>query len=72
MNPLQLAQQINRRLFLRSSGMSLGAIALGSLLDRDVRGAGLDIAPAATARAETGRRVPAPAACRTSRPRSSG
>ena len=40
MNALQLAQQVNRRLFLRSSGMSLGAMALGSLLDRDAKGRG--------------------------------
>ena len=41
MNALQLAQQVNRRLFLQSSGMSLGAMALGSLLDRDVQSRGL-------------------------------
>jgi hypothetical protein len=34
-NDLQLAQQINRRHFLGRSGVSLGAMALGSLLGRD-------------------------------------
>ena len=38
MNALQLAQQVNRRLFLQSSGMSLGAMALGSLLDATASG----------------------------------
>jgi hypothetical protein len=33
--PLQLAQQLNRRTFLARSGLNLGAIALGSLLGRD-------------------------------------
>jgi Protein of unknown function (DUF1501) len=46
MDPLQLVQQVNRRLFLQSSGMSLGAIALGSLLDRDVKAAVADTSPA--------------------------
>jgi hypothetical protein len=32
---LKFAQQVNRRLFLRRSGVGLGAMALGSLLDRD-------------------------------------
>ena len=45
MNPLQVAQQFNRRLFLQSSGMSLGTIALGSLLDRDIKAAGIDTSP---------------------------
>jgi hypothetical protein len=35
MDELKLAQQVNRRLFLRRSGVGLGAMALGSLLDRD-------------------------------------
>ena len=52
MNSLQAAQRLNRRHFLQSSGVSLGAIALGSLLDRDVKAADLDpsvagISPAA-------------------------
>jgi hypothetical protein len=34
-NGLQLAQQLNRRHFLARSGIGLGALALGSLLDRD-------------------------------------
>ena len=39
MDELKLAQQINRRLFLRRSGLGLGTMALGSLLDADgVRG----------------------------------
>jgi hypothetical protein len=33
--PLQLAQKLNRRTFLARSGLNLGAIALGSLLSRD-------------------------------------
>jgi hypothetical protein len=32
---LKVAQQLNRRLFLSRSGLGLGALALGSLLDRD-------------------------------------
>ena len=35
MDQLKVAQQVNRRLFLRRSGVGLGAMALGSLLDRD-------------------------------------
>jgi hypothetical protein len=46
MNPLELAQSVNRRLFLRRSGVSLGAIALGSLLNREVKGGPADVAPA--------------------------
>src|SRR5262245_11663026 len=39
-DPLKLAQQINRRHFLARSGLGLGSIALGSLLERDyARGA---------------------------------
>ena len=41
-------QQFNRRLFLQSSGMSLGAIALGSLLDPDVKAAVVDTSPGAS------------------------
>ena len=37
MEPLQLAQQLNRRLFLSRTGVGLGAMALGSLLGRDAR-----------------------------------
>jgi hypothetical protein len=32
---LKLAQQLNRRVFLRDSGVGLGAVALGTLLGRD-------------------------------------
>src|SRR5262245_51102032 len=32
---LEFAQQVNRRLLLARSGIGLGAMALGSLLDRD-------------------------------------
>jgi hypothetical protein len=32
---LQLVQRLNRRVFLRRSGLGLGALALGSLLERD-------------------------------------
>jgi hypothetical protein len=35
MDDLQLAQQLNRRHFLARSGLSLGAVALGSLLGQD-------------------------------------
>jgi hypothetical protein len=35
MEELKLAQQVNRRLFLRRSGVGLGAMALGSLLEGD-------------------------------------
>ncbi len=35
MDQLKLAQKINRRLFLGRSGLGLGTMALGSLLDRD-------------------------------------
>ena len=37
MNALKLAQQVNRRLFLRSSGMSLGAMAWARCLTATVR-----------------------------------
>jgi len=36
---LQIAQELNRRLFLRRSGMGLGSMALGSLLGLDAAGA---------------------------------
>jgi hypothetical protein len=36
---LQIAQELNRRLFLRRSGMGLGSMALGALLGRDAVGA---------------------------------
>jgi hypothetical protein len=39
-NPLQRTQLLNRRLFLARSGVSLGAMALGSLLSRDQARAG--------------------------------
>src|SRR5262249_49793417 len=32
---LEIAQRLNRRLFLTRSGLSLGALALGTLLGRD-------------------------------------
>jgi Protein of unknown function (DUF1501) len=35
MNRLQLADRLNRRLFLKNTGVGLGAVALGSLLGRD-------------------------------------
>jgi hypothetical protein len=35
MDQLQLAQKINRRLFLKRTGFSLGSLALGSLLGQD-------------------------------------
>jgi hypothetical protein len=35
MNPLEVAQRLNRRLFLTRSGLGLGALALGTLLGRD-------------------------------------
>ncbi len=67
MNQLKLAQKINRRLFLGRSGLGLGTIALGSLLDRE----------GVSARADTAgrdrRSLAAPLAgwraCRISRPR---
>jgi len=37
---LQAAQKINRRLFLKRSGFSLGSLALGSLLEKDQARAG--------------------------------
>jgi hypothetical protein len=37
MEPLRLAQQVNRRLFLKQSGIALGTMALDSLLDADRR-----------------------------------
>ena len=40
MNALQHAQLLNRRLFLKRSGVSLGALALGCLLGRDQARAG--------------------------------
>ncbi len=36
---LQIAQELNRRLFLRRSGLGLGSMALGSLLGLDAAGA---------------------------------
>ena len=39
MDELQIAQDLNRRHFLAQSGLGLGAIALGSLLGLDARGA---------------------------------
>jgi hypothetical protein len=54
MDPLKVAQHVNRRLFLRGTGMSLGAIALGSLLDRDVIAADVDTAPGALPMPKTG------------------
>jgi hypothetical protein len=39
-DPLQQAQLLNRRLFLKRSGVSLGAMALGALLQRDQARAG--------------------------------
>ena len=39
MNELKLVQHSNRRVFLKSSGVGLGAIALGSLLSRDGKAA---------------------------------
>src|SRR6516164_7728368 len=36
MEQLQVVQQLNRRTFLRRSGFSLGALAFGALLDRDL------------------------------------
>ncbi|APW60601.1 hypothetical protein BSF38_02076 [Paludisphaera borealis] len=39
MDELQIAQELNRRLFLRRSGMGLGSMALGSLLGLDAAGA---------------------------------
>ena len=56
MDELQLAQQVNRRLFLQSSGIGLGAMALGSLLDRDVKAAGADTSPGDIAGAQGRRR----------------
>ncbi len=35
MDALQMAQRLNRRVFLRRSGLGLGALALGSLLEHD-------------------------------------
>ena len=40
MDQLQAAQKINRRLFLKRSGFSLGSLALGSLLEKDQARAG--------------------------------
>jgi len=42
MNPLKIAQEVNRRLFLSRAGIGLGAVALGSLLEKDARGGGAD------------------------------
>jgi hypothetical protein len=47
---LQVAQRLNRRLFLASSGVGLGALALGSLLQRDA----VRAAPAGSAAATGG------------------
>jgi hypothetical protein len=47
---LQIAQDLNRRLFLRRWGIGLGAVALNTLLDRDGIGARADVpAPKAPA-----------------------
>src|SRR4051812_41510167 len=35
MEPLQVAQQLNRRTFLARAGLNLGALALGTLFGRD-------------------------------------
>ena len=35
MDELQIAQKVNRRLFLKRTGFSLGSLALGSLLGQD-------------------------------------
>src|SRR4051812_16075320 len=43
MDALQVAQQVNRRLFLKRSGLGLGAFALGSLLGRDRARASADV-----------------------------
>ncbi len=40
---MKIAQQWNRRLFLRRAGVGLGAVALGSLLDGDEVRAGTDV-----------------------------
>jgi hypothetical protein len=47
MDLLKLAQRVNRRLFLKSSGLGLGAMAYGSLLERDLKGAAADNSTAA-------------------------
>jgi hypothetical protein len=44
-NDLKLAQQHNRRIFLRQSGLGLGTLALGSLLQRDGLSAPIDAPP---------------------------
>ena len=41
MNGYDAAQQITRRHFFRSAGVSVGAIAFASLIDRDLFGAGV-------------------------------
>src|SRR5262249_30415298 len=41
---LKIAQEMNRRLFLARSGVGLGALALGSLLEGDGAGARADVA----------------------------
>ena len=47
MDHLRMAQTVNRRVFLARSGFSLGAVALGSLLGRDMaQGAAATPAPA--------------------------
>src|SRR5438105_9445096 len=47
MDHLRMAQTVNRRVFLARSGFSLGAVALGSLLGRDMaQGASATPAPA--------------------------
>jgi hypothetical protein len=55
-NPFRIAQQVNRRLFLKNSGFSLGAMALGSLLERDGRAAGADSSAAMANRPVAGDR----------------
>ncbi len=44
MDQLQIAQEMNRRLFLARSGVGLGALALGSLLQDDGAAARADVA----------------------------
>ena len=60
---LKLAQQFNRRLFLQSSGVGLGAMALGSLLDGDGPGAApTSLAAVRAGKPERRRRPAGPAA----------
>src|SRR5690348_1408944 len=44
LDELKIAQEMNRRLFLARSGVGLGALALGSLLQGDGAGARADVA----------------------------